>query len=410
LRAKQYAGLAVLYPAGNARHQTLCNHGHTMIDDNVPLMQYAIKSTYDNVLNLPSLSTEYHDAAIPAHAQQALHSMYGNVYSSMPHFRVYGGLDGANTFILRKNQAPIAVFLFRVADNKAQVLNEGMPVDEMAVTQFADFVFHRHETVDLIIFRGVAHSIKSLAYPFSQCSCTDDSVISLPESTDAYLQELGKATRKNIKQYLNRLKRDFPTFDFQVHDGHSVDEQLIRKIISLNRVRFGKKGKVSDVTTEEEERIIQMIRACGIVGVISVEGKPCAGSLVYCIGEHYHSWLKAHDPAYDDYRLGLIGSFLMISECIRRGGKTFHLMWGREPHKALLNSELRTFSNLTVYRNHAAALRNCSVLFSQVYQHSVRQGKLWLLEMERGTGKMSYPIKAGLNGMRKIKTWLPDRR
>lgn len=372
-------------------------------------MQQAIEPASDTPLHPTSFSAEFHDSAIPAHAEQALHSLYGNVYSSMPHFRVYGGLDGANTFILRKGQVPVAVFLFRLTEHSAHILNEGMDVDDLAITQFANFVFQRYESVDFIAFKGVAHSIKNLAYPFSQCSCTDDSVISLPESSDAYLQALGKATRKNIKQYLNRLKREYPTFVFHVHDGRTVDEHLIRKIIALNRVRFEKKGKVSGVTAEEEERIIQMIRACGIVGAISIDGVPCAGSLVYCIGEHYHSWLKAHDPAYDDYRLGLVGSFLMISECIRRGGKTFHLMWGREPHKALLNSELRTFSNLTVYRNHAAALRNCSVLFSQVYQHSMRQGKLWLLEMERGSGKMSFPIKAGLNGMRKIKTWLPHR-
>lgn len=355
------------------------------------------------------LDIEHHESAIPSHMEQVLHTLYGNVFSSMPHFRVYGGLEGASSFILWEEKKPIAAFLYRTEGNKLRVLNEGMSVDEKIMTAFSEFVFRSDESVDLISFNGIAHTSKCLDFPFSQCHCTDDSVIHLPDSPGAYLQSLGKATRKNIKQYLGRIKRDFPTFEFQVYEGCTVDEQFIRDIIALNRVRFGRKGKTSAITASEEERIVAMVRACGLIGAISIDGRFCAGSIVYRIGEHYHSWLKAHDPTYDDYRLGLIGSFLMISDCIQRGGKTYHLMWGREPHKALLNSELHNFSNLTIYRDHAAALRNCAMLFRHAYQHGLRQGKLWLLDMEKGSGKISYPVRAGMNSVRKIKAWLPLR-
>jgi hypothetical protein len=378
-----------------------------MTNNSVPLARPSIE-TFPHEVLFP-VDIEHYESAVPACAEQILHTLYGSVYSSVPHFRVHGGLEGANTFILRRKQEPVAVFLYRIEGSKAKVLNEGMEIGEPAITEFSNFIFQQHRFVDVISFSGIAHTSKRLNFPFSQCFCTDDSVIPLPDSTDTYLNSLGKATRKNIKQYLNRIKRDYPTFEFHVHDGHIVDEQLIKNIIAFNRVRFEKKGKISGITELEEARIIAMLRACGIVGAISIDGKLCAGSLVYCIGDHYHSWLKAHDPAYDDYRLGLIGSFLMISDCIRRGGKTYHLMWGREPHKALLNSELRTFSNLTVYRSHAAALRNCGLLFRDAYQHGIWQGKLWLLGMGKGQGKLFYPIKAGLSGMRKLKAWLPHR-
>lgn len=380
-----------------------------MTNNTVPLLHRTIETNQKADASVSSLNIEHHEAAIPAYTEAALHALYGTIYSSMPHFRVHGGLDNASTFLLRKDQEIIAVFLYVVQGSKVRILNEGMKIDELAVRQFANFIFHRDKSAEIISFNGVTHRIKKLEFPFSQCFCTDDSVIKLPDSTEAYLQSLGKATRKNIKQYLNRIKRDYLGFEFRVHDGKTVDEQLIREIISFNRIRFQKKGRASGITTSDEERIIQMIRACGVVGAVSIDGKLCAGSLVYCIGEHYHSWLKAHDPSYDEYRLGLIGSYLMIDECIRRGGKTFHLMWGREPHKALLNSELTIYSNLTVYRNHAAALKNCGVMFRQAYQHGMSQGKLWLREMEKGSGKISYPLKAGLNGVRKVRAWLPYR-
>jgi hypothetical protein len=380
-----------------------------MINNTVPLAHQSVETTQKINTPVSPPNIEHYEATIPVHAEAALHALYGTVYSSMPHFRVYGGLENANTFIFRNDQESIAVFLYVIEGSKVRIVNEGMTFDKLAITQFANFVFHRHTSAEIISFSGVAHSIEQLEFPFSQCFCTDDSVITLPDSTEAYLKSLGKATRKNITQYLNRIRRDFPTFEFRVHDGKTVDEQLIRDIVSFNRTRFERKGKASGITATEEDRIIKMIRECGMVGAISINGKLCAGSLAYCIGEHYHSWLKAHDPAYDDYRLGLIGSYFMVDECIRRGGKTFHLMWGREPHKALLNSELKVFSNLTIYRNHAAAVKNCDVVFRQVYQNGIRQGKLWLLEMEKGSGKISYPLKTSLNGMRKVKAWLPHR-
>ncbi|MGV3741395.1 MAG: GNAT family N-acetyltransferase [Burkholderiaceae bacterium] len=378
-----------------------------MTQNLAPLAAQSIQSSHLDPNPFFPLAIEHYEAAIPPHMEQVLHTLYGNVFSSMPHFRVYGGLDDASTFILWKEQQAVAAFLYQTEDNQLRVLNEGMDVGEEAISAFSKFAFQKYASVDFISFNGIAHATRRLDFPFSQCHCTDDSVISLPDSPAAYLQSLGKATRKNIKQYLNRIQRDFPTFDFQIHDGRTADERFIRDIIALNRLRFERKGKISAITAEEEERILAMVRACGLVGSISIDGKFCAGSLVYQIGEHYHSWLKAHDPAYDEYRIGLIGSFLMISECIQRGGKTFHLMWGREPHKALLNSELRNFSNLTVYRDHSAALRNCGVLFRHAYQHGVRQGKLWLLDMEKGSGKISYPVRVGMSSLRKIKTWLP---
>lgn len=380
-----------------------------MPDTNVAFLRQTPASSRASVPAASPFNVEHYETEVPQFIELALHALYGSVFSSMAHFRVHGGLEDASTFVLRKDRDITAVFLFRVEGKRTLVLNEGMEIDETSIAQFAEFIFQRYASADFISFNGVAHSIRELAYPFSECFRTDDSVITLPDSSETYLKSLGKATRKNIKQYLARVQRDYPTFEFRVHDGRTVDPELIRMLIAFNRKRFEKKGKESAITEQDEQKIIQMIRACGIVGTISIDGSLCGGSLVYVMGAHYHSWLKAYDPAYDDYRLGLIGSFLMISECIQRGGKTFHLSWGREPHKALLNSTLRSFFDLTVYRNPAAAFRNCTVMFRQIYQHRMRQGKLWLLDMNKKSNGVFLPVKASLDGLRKLRTRLPDR-
>ncbi len=334
-----------------------------------------------------AISITCFDNEIPAFVEPALNMLYGSLYSSMAQFRVYGGIENASTFVAWRDQNIVAILLFRIEDRQVRVVNEGMPIDDATVTCFAGYIFDRFHFIDLILFNAVESAIKNLRFPYQQYNCTEDSVVALPDSPDKYLNLLGKSTRKNIKQYMNRLTRDYPSFKFQVYDGREVDEKFIRGVIDFNRIRFANKGKVSSITDVETERIVHMVRECGMVGVSTIDDKMVAGSIIYCIGSHYYSWLKAHDPVYDDYRFGLIGGYLMISECIIRGGKAFHFLSGREPHKSLLQGQHRDRFHATVYRSSAAALRHADVIFKHVCQNKMRQAKLRLLEWKKAMAK-----------------------
>ncbi len=343
------------------------------------------------------------DNEIPSFIEPAMNSLYGSLFSSMARFRVYGGAENASTYVARRNQDIVAIFLFRLEDRRVRVLNEGMSIDDAAVNCFADYVFGRFKTVNLISFNAVESTINRLRYPYQQFNCTEDSVVTLPNTPEGYLNLLGKSTRRNLKQYTNRLKRHYPSFNYCVYEGAQVDEKFVRSIIRFNRMRFANKNKMSAITDAEEERILRMVRDCGMVGVATIDGVICAGSITYCVGDHYYSWLKAHDPAYDDYRFGVIISFLMISECIARGGKTFHFMWGRQPQKAQLHGEHRDRAHVTIYRSGIATLRHANVMLDSVYRDRVRQTRLWLLEMEKRDGTWPRTVRATLGGLRKAK-------
>jgi hypothetical protein len=374
---------------------------HVSTYPDAPSLALALPNTPSAVE--PAISITCFDDEIPGFAETALNMLYGSLYSSMAQFRVYGGIENASTFVARRNQDIAAIFLFRVENRQVRVINEGMPIDDATVACFAKYIFDRFHFIDLISFNAVESAVKHLRFPYQQHNCTEDSVITLPDSPDKYLNLLGKSTRKNIKQYMNRLKRDYPSFNFQVYGGREVDEKFIRSVIHFNRLRFANKDKVSSITHVDEERIVQMVRECGIVGVSTIDDRMVAGSIIYCIGDHYYSWLKAHDPVYDDYRFGLIGSYLAISECIMRGGKTFHFLWGREPHKALLQGQHRDQFHATVYRSSVAALRHADVVFKHACQNKIRQAKLRLMEVEKENGKISHAVRLVLGGLRKVK-------
>jgi hypothetical protein len=372
-----------------------------------PSLSLALPSTPTAVES--AISITCFDNEIPRFVEPALNMLYGSLYSSMAHFRVHGGIENASTFVARRYQDIVAIFLFRIENRQVRVINEGMPIDEETVTCFANYIFDRFHFIDLISFNAVESAVKHLRFPYQQYNCTEDSVVTLPVSPDKYLNLLGKSTRKNIKQYMNRLKHDYPSFNFQVYDGREVDEKIIRGVIRFNRLRFANKGKVSSITPVDEERIVQMVRECGIVGVCTIDDKMAAGSIIYCIGDHYYSWLKSHDPVYDDYRFGLIGSYLAISECIMRGGKTFHFLWGREPHKALLQGQHRDKFHAIVYRSKTAVLRHADVAFHHACQGKIRQAKLRLMEMKKRDGTISHTVRATLISLRKVKALLSQR-
>lgn len=352
-----------------------------------------------------SLSIQCFDDSVPAFIEEELHRLYGSLCSSMQHFRVYGGLAGASTFVLQRGQKIAAIFFFRLDKGHVQVLNEGMPIDTPSVSAFAGYIFGRFKEANAISFTAVESTIQDLGFPFRQFSCTEDTVIELPRTPDEYMNSLGKSTRKNIKQYLNRLQRDYPSFQYQIYDGKEVEESLIHGIIEFNRIRFANKNKVSAIRAEEEQRIVQMVRECGIVGAATIDGKLCAGSITYCIGDHYHSRLRTCNPEFDNYRLGLICGYLMIAECIRRSGKAFHFMAGRESQKTLLLGQHRDQIRMSIFRSNAAMLQYADVLFKHASRNAVRAATRRMLALGQDEGRASDIVRTTIGMFRRIKTF-----
>ena len=141
-----------------------------------------------------------------------------------------------------------------------------------------------------------------------------------------------------------------------------------------------RKGKAPGITADDERIMLELARRHGMLLTATIDGKVCMGAVIFKLRDNYFSFVRAHDPAYDDYRLGLVGASLMIGECIARGGKELHFMWGREPHKAMLLGVEKRLDRLTLYRSSWHMLLNADVVLKNAMTEASRQGKLWLLD------------------------------
>lgn len=299
-----------------------------------------------------------HEYAVPAYIEPELEQLYQNIFSSLSHFKAYGGLTTDTcTYIARENGKTEAIFLFRRIGRAVLVLNEGMKVDEKSLHDFAHYVFSRWQETTLIMFQAVQAQFETLSYPVQRHECTAQVTMPLPATEEAYLASLGKNMRRNIRRYLKRLQQDHPDFEFQLYGPQQISREQLQEIFRLSRTRITGLNR-SFALDDEEEKIFDLARMRGLVGVATIGGKVCGGMIGFRAGDTYFAKVLGHDAAYKDYSLGVLCCYLMAARCIELGCREFNFMWNEYPYKTALGGRRHSLERLIIYRSRMQRVRN----------------------------------------------------
>lgn len=358
----------------STKEQESINHGSGRSINNAVAVQMTAWS---------DISIQCYDNDVPPFISGALERLYGNLFSSLAYYRAFGGADNASAYVVRDGKSIVCAWLFRRYRNTVRVINEGIHIDQDDVTRFASYIFATYPQVNVISFHAVRPQMVHLPMPYQRFNCLEDMVLSLPSNADAYTGSLGRSTRSYIHRYLNKLKRDFPSFRFRVVTAGDIREEEVRSIIALNRLRMASKGKESINNEDVTQRIIQLAGECGLLGMIMLDGRICAGSINYRVGDNYFLETLAHDPGYDDYRLGTLCCYLTICECIARSGHEYHFLWGQDEYKARLLGVQRDLDDLVIYRSHWHMLLYGKLVVHHVVNGFVRRLRIWVRATRR---------------------------
>ncbi|KRB93068.1 GNAT family N-acetyltransferase [Noviherbaspirillum sp. Root189] len=364
------------------------NHGQFVYDESSSPLPSAAAEIVDSRI---------YDADIPDFAGSELDRLYGSLYSSLSHFRINGGLEDASTYISERNGKPAVILLFRIERRNARVINEGMRLRAEDVERFCVNLFQRYPLVTSVTFHAVriVNTERRISCVQQRFFCAEDFVADLPDSAEAYLAMLGNATRKNLKRHRNRLERAFPDFSFRVDEKDAIREDDVRRIIAFNRVRMAQKQKASFIDEEETQRILQLVKTCGTVSIVTIGGELAAGAIAVRIGDSVISKVNAHDSRYDDYRLGMLCCYLTVCAAIEAGARRFHFGHGRYDYKTALLGAHETYDHLVLYRSRLQQLRDGRRALGIALSGYRVEGSRWLLDkIERDSG-------AGWNVMRK---------
>jgi hypothetical protein len=330
-----------------------------------------------------------HEGEIPSFVESELERLYGHIYSSLQYFRLFKPPDNVNTYVVRNGERINTLLLFRCENGKAEVFNEMIRIDEAEVSRFADFIFTGFPSVSVISFQAIQTSVQWLPFPFQQYNEKEEFAIRLPATPDEYTASLGKATRSNIKRYSRRLAESFPGFTHKTYENGEVDEQQVRAILQISKVRMTDKKKKFSVDEKMAEGLVELSKTCGFVNVVMIGDRICAGSVSYRIGANYFAFVNAHDPEFDSYWLGTLCYYYTICASIVRGGKRLHMGWGRYEYKSRLLGEQQDFDSLVIYRSYAQMALHCDSVIKTAVKRHVRRLKLWLQDPQRQNSVVS---------------------
>jgi hypothetical protein len=349
-------------------------------------------------------TTTCYEKEIPPFVEAELDRCYGSLFSSLLHFRIKGKLtDHTSTYVRHRGQDIIALLLFEHKEGKVTVLNDLIEIGEEEVDHFVNYIFGRYASVTAIYFPTIQTHLQHFPYPYQQFFSTEDIVISLPNTEPAYLHSLGKNTRRNIKRYNDAIMRSYPSYRYKILPNDEVDDELIRRLISFNKLRMADKNKISSVDDEQERWIIALAKTCGLVGVVTIDGRICAGSICCRVKDNYYMLVIGHDPRYNEFSLGTLSCYRMICECINQGGKELHFMWGRLDYKYTFLGVQRGYDRVDVYRTRKDLLRNAGVVMKTAITGHMHEAKFWLLDCERKDDPTSKIAAKVLNVLRQSK-------
>jgi hypothetical protein len=344
-----------------------------------------------------------HEQDVPPFAGTELERLYQNPYATLAKFGIDGTLADAGSYAIQVGGQVKTLYLFRIQDGRLEVLNEVIRIEEAEAQRFADTIFSRFDHVNVILFRSINTDIHRLGFPFQRFNHSEDIVLALPASEQAYRARLGPAVRRNLKYYANRIERDLPTFSYAIYEKEQVSEQHVLDIIALSRARMAGKNKIFGIEQKETECILGLVKAYGMVTVATVAGRVCAGAICYRVGSDYFMGVIAHDPAYDRYRLGTQCAYHTICECISRSGREFHFLWGEMDYKYRLLGAKRELDHVVIYRSRSRMLQHAGTVLQVAYYGYLRRFKLWLHgEIGRPRLLNQFLLKSSVS----VRSWL----
>lgn len=329
------------------------------------------------------VTISFYENEVPDFVGPELERLYANLFSTLPQF-AFRDAGALHTYVAYRGMERTAVLLFELKGAMIRVLNEGIRIDEEELVRFAHAAFARYASAKAIRLHAVEGDITSHSFPWQQHPVLQDIVLKLPKSSENYLASLGKSTRSYLNRYLNKIRREHPSFRHEVLIGEEINESLVLELISMHKARMASKDKVSVIDDKRLREILQLAKEFGFAVIARVEGNICGGTINYRVGENYFLETVAHDSSFNDYRIGTICSYLTVCECIARSGREYHFLWGDYDYKFRLGGVRRELNDLYLYRSRLHMVLNSDFTLTMA-------AKCYLLQLKRRLQQEAVP-------------------
>ena len=339
----------------------------------------------------PDLKAVVHLDEAPAELLAELPELYSSAFSIAEYFAIY---DRPRRMYACELDEPHHVIVFTSHGATAEVLNKVIEIEPAAVERLAAAIFRARPEIRRIRAE-VKFAPPVLGLPVRELHRSDDQVVELPATGEAFERRLGASTRKKLRNFRNRLQRAHPDFNLRTVEGEEITLALVEQVFDWNKQRIIAKGGRWSFENEPEApykawRLLQSHGAvlCGCIGDECV-----AGCLLMFVGRDCWWFHGGFDPIYSDVDLGFLMTSFLIVESIQRGCARTHMLWGTTPYKQHLGAVPVTAYRVSIFRS-----RFDKVLYARepspfvkehrtFYQRARRAFKRRLLAALRGVAK-----------------------
>lgn len=300
------------------------------------------------------LEATVYTSRVPDGLAEELPLLYSSLLATARWFRMYTEVSASGAVILAN---PRHVLLFRFENDTVDVLNRFFQISPRDAKRACLALFRAMPQARRIHLE-VPFPPAELHLPKRALYWTDHLVVELPETIEEYDAGLGKRTRNNIRNFRNRLRRDFPDLDTKVIIPGDRGRELLELLQAWKTARFAARGRTTYWEDDQRlsERFLDRLRDGGEAHLTTIAGQLAAIRFAFPVGETVYAVQSAFDPRYERYRLGFVSGYLLICDSVRRGAARVNLMWGTEDYKRHLGAVPVRASLLSVFRSQHARL------------------------------------------------------
>jgi hypothetical protein len=292
------------------------------------------------------------DFELPEELYGKLSSLYQSAFAVQEYFKIFLGCYDYNALYIFKEKPEESHMLYYMRRPKEVILlNELFEINGAYLTYFADFIFRKYPLVQTITLNRIKkHCVEDIPYPLVLLSSSEDIVLALPPSKEEYKASLSKHTKKNLQNYMNRMRREHPDFAFDVYEAGDFNSSAVSKIIAMNKIRMTSKKIKSGFDLGQERKIIDFCRKFGMISEVRVNGEIISGTICYVLGSHVFLETLSYDTAYNKSRIAQTTLYLTIQELIDRGMTHLHMLWGDYEYKYRFRGVKVDLVSVSVFR------------------------------------------------------------
>ena len=304
-------------------------------------------------MTYPELGAVVQLGPVPYELLDELPGLYSSLRSTRAWFAAFDQMLANGVCILSN---PRHVLVFTLKNDTVKILNKGFVISSDDTRRACQAIFAALPEARRIRIE-VPFAPRELLLPHRVLDVIYPLVIDLPDTVEGYYASLGSRTRKNVRNFQNRLRSSYPDVKTEVQAPDPNDmRELVEQFITWNIRRMRAGGHVSSFEKDKTRRSTVtelMLRGGAQAVTTTIDGRLAAVEFVHYVGNAATIYAGAFDDQYADVHLGFLSTYWAICETARGGARQCHLLWTGDYYKGRLGAHPSTASQLSVFRTEA---------------------------------------------------------